>query len=213
MGDVQQLSDLDLAALVASKVCHDAIGPMTPIGFGLDMLEEEDEEERETALAMIRNGVGSITHTLQFARLAFGAAGFAGSQIDLDETKNVACNYIEGDKKHRIEWKSSLAFLPKNHVKLILNLVSIAKSTIPRGGVISVTIEGEDEKPVIAMRMVGEKARVPGGLLDLINTIPAQDMDARSIQPYFTGRVAKAIGAKISIEMDGADVSINVSFS
>ena len=47
-----RLSDLDLAALVSSKICHDAIGPMTAIGFGLDVLDEEDDEEA----ARKRNG-------------------------------------------------------------------------------------------------------------------------------------------------------------
>ena len=47
MGDFTQLSDLDLAALVASKICHDAIGPMTAIGFGLDVLDEEDDDEQQ----------------------------------------------------------------------------------------------------------------------------------------------------------------------
>ena len=215
MGDITQLNDLDLAALVASKICHDAIGPMTAIGFGLDVLDEDDDddEQQETALSMIRNGVGSITAKLQFSRLAFGAAGSSGFEIDLQEAQAVARNYVEGDGKQKVEWNCTVASMPKNHVKLLLNLVAISMGTIPRGGVISVNIEGDKDCPGISIKTSGPKARVPAGIVDLVNCTPAEEVDARSIQPYFAGRVAAEIGASIKIAMDGEDVLLSVSFS
>ena len=214
MGNIDQLSDLDLAALVASKICHDAIGPMTAIGFGLDVLDEDDDEEqRESAVGMIRKGVGQITAKLQFARLAFGAAGSSGFEIDLLEARKVAEGYVESDKKHNVEWNSSVAAMPKNNVKLLLNLIVIAVSTVPRGGVITVSIEGDKDKPSITFKTAGEKARIPVGVMDLINGTQQEDVDARSIQPYFTGRVAKTVGATISMDMDGEGVSLIARFA
>ena len=208
MAEITQLSDLDLAALVSSKVCHDAIGPMTAIGFGLDVLDEadDDDEQNDNAISMIRNGVSTITAKLQFARLAFGAAGSSGLEIDLQEARDVALNYVKSDNKHEIEWVSAIASLPKNHVKLLLNLVAISMSTVPRGGRISVTIEGDKEHVVFSLRTSGPMARVPAGLVGLVECTPAEEVDARSIQPYFAGRIAKVIGAKITIEMNGEDV-------
>jgi histidine phosphotransferase ChpT len=214
MGEIDQLSDLDLAALVASKICHDAIGPMTAIGFGLDVLDEDDDEEQQdNAVGMIRRSIAQITAKIQFARLAFGAAGTSGFEIDLMEAQKVARDYAEADNKHKVEWSSSIAAMPKNNVKLLLNLVSIAMSAIPRGGAISVNIAGDSDRPDITLRSVGEKARVPAGVIDLINGTPEESVDARSIQPYFAGRVAKAVGANISIDMDGQDVLLVARFS
>ncbi len=215
MEKITQLSDVDLAALVSSKICHDAIGPMTAIGFGLDVLDEEDddEEQNENALSMIRNGVAMITAKLQFSRLAFGAAGSSGFEIDLQEAQNVARNYVEGDRKHRLEWTTDLATLPKNHVKLLLNLIAMATGTVPRGGEIRVVIEGDKERPQIRIETIGEKARVPAGMVDLVNCTPTEEVDARSIQPYFAGRIARAIGADVSIEMQGDNVLLAARFS
>jgi len=215
MGEVNQLSDIDLAALVSSKICHDAIGPMTAVGFGLDVLEEGDAEEEEFdgALEMIKKGVGAITAKVQFARLAFGAAGSAGLEIDLQEVRKVATAYVESEKKHEVEWTSNLASLPKNHVKLLLNLVAIAMSTVPRGGNIAITIDGDPQHPAINIRTSGAKARVPEGILELIAGTPQEDVDARSIQPYFTGRVARATSAELSIGMEGEDVVLSAHFS
>ncbi len=215
MGDFAKLSDLDLAALVASKICHDAIGPMTAIGFGLDVLDEDedDEEQREGARSMIRNGVSTITSKLQFSRLAFGAAGSSGFEIDLQDAQAVARNYVESDNKHTVEWNCTIATLPKNHVKLLLNLVAIAMGTVPRGGTITINIDGDKGRPAFVIKTSGPKARVPAGIVDLVNCSPAEEVDARSIQPYFAGRVAIETGAKISITMDGEDVLLSAIFS
>ena len=216
MGEITQLNDLDLAALVASKICHDALGPMTAIGFGLDVIDEDDdddEEQLESAMSMIRNGVRAITAKVEFARLAFGAAGSSGLEIDQQEAQSVARKYVEIDGKHKVEWKSALATLPKNHVKLLLNLVAISASTIPAGGSINVNIDGDKEKPSFTIDTSGRKARVPEGIADLVNCTPEEEVDARSIQPYFAGRIAKAIGARVSIDMDGEGVRLVASFS
>ncbi|MCP4934050.1 MAG: histidine phosphotransferase [bacterium] len=215
MGDFTKLSDLDLAALVASKICHDAIGPMTAVGFGLDVLDEEDDdkEQLESALSMIRNGVGTITSKLQFSRLAFGAAGSSGFEIDLQDAQAVARNYVESDNKHKVEWNCTIATLPKNHVKLLLNLVAISVGTVPLGGTITINIDGDKDHPSFAIKTSGSKARVPEGIVDLVNCCPAEEVDARSIQPYFAGRVAIETGASITIAMDGEDVLLSARFS
>ena len=36
-------NDMELAALIASKVCHDVINPVGAINNGLEMLDEEDD--------------------------------------------------------------------------------------------------------------------------------------------------------------------------
>ncbi len=49
------LTPLDLAALLCSRVCHDAVGPVGAIVNGLELLDEDDSAEtREMALELIR---------------------------------------------------------------------------------------------------------------------------------------------------------------
>ena len=75
---------LDLAALLCSRVCHDLISPVGAIVNGLEVLEEEkDEATKEFALDLIKSSAGTASKKLQFCRIAFGAAGSAGAQIDL----------------------------------------------------------------------------------------------------------------------------------
>ena len=85
------LEALDLAALLCSRVCHDVISPVGAIVNGLEVLEDEnDPEMKEFALDLIRKSARQASARLQYARLAFGAAGSAGAMIDLGDAGNVA---------------------------------------------------------------------------------------------------------------------------
>jgi len=131
----EQLGNLDLAALISSRICHDVINPVGAISNGLEMLAEEpDEEMRVQAMELIRNSARQAAAKLQFARLAFGAAGSAGAEIDLRDAEKVSRDFVQS-AKHSLEWKGMAATLPKNKVKLLLNLVALGVVALPRGGV------------------------------------------------------------------------------
>ncbi len=189
------LESLDLAALIASKVCHDVISPVGAIVNGLEVLEDEkDEMMRETAFDLIRKSANQASASLQFCRLAFGAAGSAGSSIDTRDAQNVATNYFSDDRT-KIEWLVPPAYLPKNRVKLLLNLVLIATSGIPRGGHIKVEATGAGDETGFVVTAVGPMARIPTNVVDLIAGKPLPEtgvVDARAIQPFYTGMLARA---------------------
>src|ERR1044071_7625220 len=132
------LSALALAALLCSRVCHDLISPVGAIVNGLEVLEEENDEETKTfALDLIKRSAGNASAKLQFCRLAFGAAGSAGVQIDVGDAESLARGFIEDDKT-KLAWNLPRVLLAKNRVKLLLNMLIIAGQGIPRGGVLTV---------------------------------------------------------------------------
>src|ERR1041385_5169807 len=123
MAGLVTLEALDLAALLCSRVCHDLISPVGAVVNGLEVLEEgKDEETRTFALDLIKKSAQQASTRLQFCRLAFGAAGSAGAAIDLGDAQGVARGFLE-DGKTRLEWNLPRELLPKNRVKLLLNLL------------------------------------------------------------------------------------------
>ena len=139
------LDALDLAALLCSRVCHDLISPTGAIVNGLEVLEDGGDAETKTfALDLIKKSARTASARLQFCRLAFGAAGSAGAQIDLSDAESMARGFIE-DGKVKLGWSLPRALLPKNRVKLLLNMLVIATQTIPRGGTLTVESTGEGE--------------------------------------------------------------------
>jgi len=120
MSMINDLSALDLAALVSSRICHDIISPVGAITNGLEVLDDDGNEDmREFAMDLIRKSARQASAKLQFARLAFGAAGSAGSEIDLGDARSVAEGFLENEKAD-IEWNVPRLLMAKNKVKLLL---------------------------------------------------------------------------------------------
>ena len=106
-----RVSDMELAALLSSKICHDVVGPVGAIYNGIEILDEDgDEESRAYALDVIRNVTAVASAHLQFARFAFGATGSAGAQIDLTTAEQISKGYV-GTGKHRLAWRGLPGFM------------------------------------------------------------------------------------------------------
>ncbi|MFD1702872.1 histidine phosphotransferase ChpT [Methylopila henanensis] len=197
------LDGLDLAALIASRVCHDVISPVGAIVNGLEILEDEkDEGMRGFAFDLIKKSAAQASARLQFCRIAFGAAGSAAAVLDLGDAEQVARGFIE-DQKTKLVWEANRQLLLKNKVKLLLNLVLVATTTIPRGGVIAVSAEGEGDATAFRIVATGPTARVPANVVDLIaGRAPEDRVDAHVIQPFYAGLVAKAANMEVTIEAE-----------
>jgi histidine phosphotransferase ChpT len=200
------LDDLDLVALMCSRVCHDVISPVGAITNGLEVLDDEpDEEMRGFAFDLIKKSARQASAKLQFARLAFGAAGSAGAQIDLGDAREVTIAFI-GNEKVTLSWAGPAETRPKNEVKLLLNMVLVGMTTIPRGGQMAVTIDG----PVLKVACTGTAAIIPAGTVELLEgATEPQSIDARSVQVYYTGRVAAS--ARIALTLDKADDTVTIT--
>jgi histidine phosphotransferase ChpT len=194
---------LELAALLCSRVCHDLISPVGAIVNGLEVLDDNPKpEDRDFALDLIRKSAKTASARLQFCRLAFGAAGSAGAQIDLGDAQNMARGHIE-DGKITITWNLPRLLLPKNRVKLLLNMLIIAQQTIPRGGTLTVDPLGEGEVFGFRVTARGLNARLPQNIADLLASGELVANDAHSVQPYYTRLLAQACGLKVSLAADG----------
>jgi len=202
---------LELAALLCSRVCHDLISPVGAIVNGLEVLDDNPKpEDRDFALDLIRKSAKTASARLQFCRLAFGAAGSSGAQIDLGDAQNMARGHIE-DGKCTITWNLPRLLLPKNRVKLLLNMLVIAQQTIPRGGRLTVDPIGEGETMGFRVAATGLNARLPQNIVDLLNGPTAAGVDAHAVQPHYTRLLAEACGLTVTLMADGEAMVVSAS--
>jgi histidine phosphotransferase ChpT len=200
------LGALDLAALLCSRVCHDLISPVGAIVNGIEVLEEDKDEETKTfALDLIKKSAYQASAKLQFCRLAFGAAGSAGAQIDLGDAEKVARGLL-GDDKTKITWNLPRELLPKNQVKLLLNMLLIAVGTIPRGG--TLTVDPTEDGKGFRITSTGLNARLAEATGELLVGSPERPVDAHAIQPVYTGILARDCGLAISAVAEGESVVV-----
>ena len=202
---METLSDLELAALLCSRVCHDVISPVGAIANGLEILADEDDEEMRTlAFDLVRRSADQASAKLQFCRLAFGAAGSAGSTLDLGEAGGIARLFV-GDEKITLDWGMPHETRDKTEVKLLLNLMLMAISAIPRGGVVSVGHAAGN----LVVSATGEGAKLPEASQRLLRgDIDAGEIDARLVQVYYAKRLASQVGYGIDTEAGSGSVVI-----
>ena len=201
---------LELAALLCSRVCHDLISPVGAIVNGLEVLDDNPKpEDRDFALDLIRKSARTASARLQFCRLAFGAAGSSSAQIDLGDAQNMAKGHIE-DGKITLSWNLPRLLLPKNRVKLLLNMLIIAQQTIPRGGTLTIDPVGEGETMRFRVTAAGLNARVPQNIVALLGASTAA-IDAHAVQPYYTRLLAQACGLTVTLVPEGETVVISAS--
>lgn len=206
-----EISDLELTALVASRICHDLISPVGAIANGLEVMDEDnDRDMRAHAMDLIRNSAARASAKLQFARLAFGAAGSAGAEIDLNDAQKVARAVAEPDK-HQLVWSGPAATLARDKVKLLLNMITLALAALPRGGSLNISITGDPGTPSFELRCRGEAARVPEILEKMLAGTYDHALDAHSIQPYYALRIATAAGMSLQARREDDEVVLIAS--
>ena len=205
MADIIELKATDLAAMLCSRVCHDLINPIGAIGNGLEVLSDPAQGEMsEGARELIASAAKQSRAKLEFARLAYGASSTSGTDIDTRECERVARIYFDIEKAD-LDWQVPLILLPKHKAKLFMNMLLIAAGSVPRGGMVMARISGEagQEKFEFTSRSDPEKRQktlVPSGAAGLLSGMPEEgSVDARGIQPFYTGLLARMTDMEIEI--------------
>ncbi|MHA6690840.1 histidine phosphotransferase ChpT [Devosia sp. A449] len=208
--DIIELKATDLAAMLCSRVCHDLINPIGAIGNGLEVLADPNQTEMaEGARDLIASAAKQSRAKLEFARLAYGASSTSGTDIDTRECERVARILFEIEKAD-LEWNVPLILMPKHKAKLFMNLLLIAAMSVPRGGQVKATIEGEagQERFEFTSKSDPEKRQktlIPAGCVGLLAGTPEEGfVDARGIQPFYTGVLARMTDMEIKIGLEDA---------
>jgi histidine phosphotransferase ChpT len=202
------MNELDLSALMVSRVCHDLVGPLGAVVNGLEVLEDErDAQMREDAIRLVASSANQALARIQFMRIAFGAAGSAGAELDLGEIGRLVAGLLEGGKV-KLEWRMPQAHWPKDRAKLLMNVALLGADCLPRGGVVTVEVAAKDfrvEARGMVARLSDEVERALRG------EALSGPLDARGIQPYLTNRLAQAVDARIAAKTGDGVVEFIIS--
>lgn len=152
------LSPLDLASLLCSRLCHDLLSPVGALSNGLELLaEEQDPEMRKRCMELLEQSARSSADKLKFFRLAYGAAGGFGETISINEPKALIEALVAGNARITLGWALGTATLPKLAVKVMLNLAHLAIDALVRGGTLDIGAELRDGASEIVVRASGAR--------------------------------------------------------
>jgi histidine phosphotransferase ChpT len=198
------MNEIEFAALMVSRVCHDLVGPLGAVVNGMEVLEDErDPAMRADAIKLVTMSADQALARIQFMRIAFGAAGSAGAELDLGEIGRLVTGLLEGGKV-RLEWNVPRAYWPKDWAKLIMNATLLAVDCLPRGGLVTVDAGADPAAPSFHIRAAGLNARVTEDVDRAIRG-EALNVDARHVQPFLTYKLSRTVNAALTIApLEGA---------
>jgi len=204
------LNHLDFAALLVSRVCHDLVSPVGAVVNGLEVLEDEtDMAMRADALRLVAASAEQAAARLQFARIAFGAAGSAGAELDLTEVGRIMSGLLKGGKVELV-WQADAVNWPKDWAKLLMNAILVGTDCLPRGGKIYVETTGDSSStPKFTIRAAGTVARLTPEVERTLKGEPTGTLDGRSIQPYLTYQLSQCLSSELSISAAEGEVRLS----
>lgn len=203
------VSQMDLAALMCSRLCHDLLSPVGALNNGLELLEDEtDPDMRKRCIDLLGASARTTAQKLKYFRLAFGSAGGYGEHVNAEEPKELIAGIIAENDRVTMEWVSNDNQLPKMAVKVLLNLALIAIDSLVRGGNITVAIENTGTHCEIALRATGPKIVADDVILRALKgRMDDGELSARTVAAYMVEELVRYSGGEVQIVRE-ADVFI-----
>ena len=202
------MNAIDLASLLCSRLCHDLLSPVGALNNGIELLaDEQDPDMRERCLELLSESARASANKLKFFRLAFGAAGGFGAEIDTREARSALEGLFGSEKKIELGWMVADDKLPKDAVKLLLNLALIAGDALVRGGRLDVGAERSERGIELVIRAEGPRLLLDPTLRETLQRGSA----GGSIEPRGAGAWlahSLASGAGGSVKLSPADEQV-----
>ena len=152
------MNAIDLASLLCSRLCHDLLSPVGALNNGIELLaDEQDPEMRERCLELLSESARASANKLKFFRIAFGAAGGFGDEIDTREAQAALQGLYGPERRIELGWMVPDAKMSKGATKLLLNLAMIAGDALVRGGRLDVGAEGSGASLEMVIRAEGPR--------------------------------------------------------
>lgn len=193
--------DLRVAELMASRLCHDLVGPIGAVGNGLELLSDDEFGMADDAMQLTANSARQASAILQFFRLAYGMAG-ARVGADYSQLRDLTAALLESSKSD-LEWSTIEApeGIPDGAGKAIMNIIALAHEALPRGGKLSVDISGGGGIYDLIVTATGQDAHLrPESLAGLDSAVDIGELSPRGVHGYFTCMIAKRLGSALEVE-------------
>ena len=99
--------DVRVAELLASRLCHDLVGPIGAIGNGLELLADDEFGMADDAMQLTTKSARQASNVLQFFRLAYGMAG-ARVGPDYSQIRDLSAALLSGSRTE-LDWPMTVA--------------------------------------------------------------------------------------------------------
>ncbi|WP_299961760.1 histidine phosphotransferase family protein [uncultured Roseobacter sp.] len=195
-------SNVNLAALIGSRICHDLISPIGAINNGLELLGMSGGTAGPE-LDLIQESVGNASARIRFFRIAFGAAG--EQMMGRAEVMSILDDMMSGGRL-TVAW-GPIDPQPRGEVRMSFLALQCLENAMPYGG--RIEISQEDGKWLLHGH--ADKLNIDKDLWEVLGS-PDAPADLRPAQVQFALLPIIAADAGRSITTEIAETQIKVLF-
>ena len=194
------MKPLDFASLLCSRLCHDLMSPIGALNNGIELLADEtDPEMRDKCLELLAESARASANKLKFIRLAFGAAGGFGEEVDTHEAEIALEGLFGPERRIELGWAVSEEKLPRDAVKLLLNLAMLAGDALVRGGRLDVGAELQGNEVELAVRGEGPRILLDPALRDMLENGATGAVEARTAGAWLAHSLVAEAGGSLQL--------------
>ena len=123
--------NVDLSALISTRICHDLINPIGAINNGLELLGAIGTAPGPE-LDLVSDSASAASAKLNILRLAFGDAA-PTSEVKGDRVAKMISD-MYSDSRIVVDWQPTEAGHPRIDIKLVVLILFCIETSLPLGG-------------------------------------------------------------------------------
>ena len=203
-------TDVRVTQLLCSRLCHDLVGAVSAVNTGIEFMTDGDANSE--ALDLVNKSADRISRRLGFFRGALGFGGGRQGPLSLEEARELVHGWYL-DAKPVLTWTPEMTAagdggtLKVPAIKMLMLITLIAEECLARGGHVEVHAVDMDEGVGVAVRAVGEDAKLSEDLYAGLNPNCASDtLTVRNVFAHWAQRIAQSQGSVLEVETTGNEV-------
>jgi histidine phosphotransferase ChpT len=204
------MNAVDLASLLCSRLCHDLMSPVGALNNGIELLsDEQDADMRQKCLELLADSARASANKLKFFRLAFGAGGGFGEEVDTREARLALEGVFGPERRIELGWMVESDKLPKGAIKLLLNVALLAGDALVRGGRLDVGAERGEEGIELAIRGEGPRVLLDPALRQaLVDGGTTGAIEPRAAGAWLANALAQEVGGSIQLSDPSSEILV-----
>jgi histidine phosphotransferase ChpT len=194
---------IDLTALLGSRICHDLISPLGAIGNGVELLSMSSLSAAPE-IALIAESVEHANARIRFFRVAYGATS-DDARLGSAEIRGILSDLTKGGRL-RIDW-SDAGDPARSEAKLAFLLIQCLETALAWGGVITV----RQAEGVWRLTAKADRLKIDPDLWGLLlGRGEGATLTSANIQFALVADMSRRIGRPVATEL--GETGVRISF-
>ena len=194
-------TNIDLTALLGSRICHDLISPLGAIGNGIELLSMGSGTISEE-MALITESVANANARVRFFRIAYGAA----SPAQLVASREAESILSDLSAAGRVDYRWGVqGDQARDQVKLAFLMLQCVESGLPHGGRAQVTKDGDEWH----IKGNGDRIRFDAELWSMVHGHSGGiEVKPADIQFLLAAVAANDVGCKLDVSHSETEIFV-----